>query len=366
MPSGGTFADLLRTRSSEVLARWKERVVGTLTPVGTRPPEILDGLPGFLEHVASDVAAGIERPAAPSPSATDHGAQRFHAGFSVGAVIREYQVLQECILDVASENGIELAIDDVRCVACRISAAIAEAVEEFTRERDAAINRERNQHLGFIAHELRNHVSTARVAIELQRRQMPDPPAAIERAHRALNQLQRLIDETVLDVRLGTLSGGMAELRLELLDLRELAAEVAAEVADDATLKDVRLLLEEGAAVEVEADRILMRSVVDNLIRNAVKFTGPGQAVTIRVRATDDRAGLSVEDRCGGLPENRTEELFLPFIQKGADRSGYGLGLAIAKRAAEAHLGTIQARNLPGIGCIFSIDVPLRQAIRSE
>jgi signal transduction histidine kinase len=197
-----------------------------------------------------------------------------------------------------------------------------------------------------------------------QPRETPSP--ALERAHRALGQLQRLIDETVLDVRLGSLSGGMAELRLETLDLRELAREIAFHLTEDAAQKDVRLVLEEGATVEVEGDRILLHSLLDNLVRNAVKFTRSGTAVTIRVRAGDDRAGMSVEDRCGGLPENRTEELFLPFIQKGADRSGYGLGLAIAKRAAEAHLGTIQARNLPSEGCIFSVDIPLRQPLRPD
>ena len=362
MTSTGMLASLLESRRHEVLTRWKERVIGTLTPAGTRTLEILDGLPRFLEQVASDLAAGGQRPTAPSPSATEHGSQRFHAGFSVGAVIREYQVLQECILDLAQESGVELGIDEVRYVACRLSAAIAEAVEEYTRQRDVAITRERNQHLGFIAHELRNHVSTARLAIEMQRRQMPaSPMPGLERAHRALGKLQRLIDETVLDVRLGALSGGAAELRLETLDLRQLARDVVSDIGDEAGQKDVSLVVEDGAPVEVEVDRVLMRSVVDNLVRNAVKFTRPGQGIAIRVRASEDRAGFSVEDRCGGLPENRTEELFLPFIQKGTDRSGYGLGLAIARRAAEAHRGTIQARNLPSVGCIFSVDIPLRQ-----
>jgi hypothetical protein len=70
---------------------------------------------------------------------------------------------------------------------------------------------------------------------------------------------------------------------------------------------------------------------------------------------------VEVEDECGGLPEGKAEELFTPFVQRGADRSGFGLGLAITKHAAEAHHGTVQVSNLPGKGCIFMLSLPSRR-----
>ncbi|HEX9102683.1 MAG TPA: HAMP domain-containing sensor histidine kinase, partial [Polyangia bacterium] len=71
---------------------------------------------------------------------------------------------------------------------------------------------------------------------------------------------------------------------------------------------------------------------------------------------------IEVQDQCGGLPPGKTEELFSPFVQKGADRSGFGLGLAIARQAAESHHGTVKVANLPGVGCVFTIDLPVSQS----
>jgi hypothetical protein len=65
-----------------------------------------------------------------------------------------------------------------------------------------------------------------------------------------------------------------------------------------------------------------------------------------------------VEDECGGLPPGKVDELFQPFQQRGANRSGLGLGLTISRRGVEAMGGRMAARNLPGQGCVFSIDLP--------
>ena len=70
---------------------------------------------------------------------------------------------------------------------------------------------------------------------------------------------------------------------------------------------------------------------------------------------------LEVEDECGGLPEGQAENLFRPFTQRSADRTGVGLGLAIARASVEANGGTIQARNLPGTGCVFTVELPVRR-----
>jgi signal transduction histidine kinase len=80
--------------------------------------------------------------------------------------------------------------------------------------------------------------------------------------------------------------------------------------------------------------------------------------VTLRGSATPDRALVEVEDQCGGLPDGHVNDLFQPFVQRGGDRTGLGLGLAISRWGVEANNGRISARNLPGRGCIFSIDLP--------
>jgi signal transduction histidine kinase len=110
--------------------------------------------------------------------------------------------------------------------------------------------------------------------------------------------------------------------------------------------------------VNVDADRSILAATVVNLLQNAFKFTRPGTTVTLRGSATPDRVLIEVEDECGGLPDGNVNVLFQPFEQRGADRTGLGLGLTISRGGAEANNGRIYARNRPGHGCIFIIDLP--------
>ncbi|MGA3124091.1 MAG: HAMP domain-containing sensor histidine kinase, partial [Polyangiaceae bacterium] len=95
-----------------------------------------------------------------------------------------------------------------------------------------------------------------------------------------------------------------------------------------------------------------------NLLQNAFKFTRDHGDVALTARATADRVLFEVGDECGGLPPGRTEDLFRPFEQRGSDRSGVGLGLAICFKAAKANGGEIRVRDLPGKGCVFTLDLP--------
>jgi signal transduction histidine kinase len=110
--------------------------------------------------------------------------------------------------------------------------------------------------------------------------------------------------------------------------------------------------------VHVHADRWILAATVANLLQNAFKFTRPDTTVTLRGSATSDRVLIEVEDECGGLPDGDIDNLFQPFEQRGADRTGVGLGLAISRWGAEVNSGRLYARNLPDHGCIFIIDLP--------
>jgi signal transduction histidine kinase len=158
----------------------------------------------------------------------------------------------------------------------------------------------------------------------------------------------------------------LAEVRLQhdirertQLDIAEFIAELAPAVALDASARGLSFNVEAGnAGVNVDADRSILAATVVNLVQNAFKFTRPGTTVTLRGRATSDRVLIEVEDECGGLSDGDVNILFQPFEQRGADRTGLGLGLTISRWGAEANNGRIYARNLPGHGCIFTIDLP--------
>lgn len=89
-----------------------------------------------------------------------------------------------------------------------------------------------------------------------------------------------------------------------------------------------------------------------------MKFTHPNGTVSLRVRSSDERVLIEVEDECGGLPDGDANDLFRPFVQRSTDRTGVGLGLAFSRWGVEASGGKIYARDLPGKGCVFTVDLP--------
>jgi hypothetical protein len=110
--------------------------------------------------------------------------------------------------------------------------------------------------------------------------------------------------------------------------------------------------------VIVEADRPILAAAIANLVQNAFKFTLPGTTVKLRASATTSRVLIEIEDECGGLPSGEAESLLRPFVQKGRDRTGVGLGLSICLKAVKMMAGQLHIRDLPDKGCIFTIDLP--------
>ena len=94
------------------------------------------------------------------------------------------------------------------------------------------------------------------------------------------------------------------------------------------------------------------------MLQNAFKFTHPHTEVTLNVYAMSDRILIDVKDNCGGLPPGDVEKIFMPFTQRGDDKTGLGLGLSIARKSVTADGGMLSVANLPGVGCTFTISLP--------
>ena len=102
----------------------------------------------------------------------------------------------------------------------------------------------------------------------------------------------------------------------------------------------------------------MLLTAVENLLQNAFKFTKPGTEVSLNARSAGDRVVIEVADHCGGLPPGGHEKLFLAFTQRSVNRAGVGLGLSICRRNVEANNGVLRVRDVPGTGCVFTIDLP--------
>jgi len=182
----------------------------------------------------------------------------------------------------------------------------------------------------------------------------PEDEWALNLLTRNLTTLRDLLDQVLIADRLT----GQVPLTREPLDVRQLIEEAVADIRPAAKRRQVDVLADLAEALPVHGDRRLLRSAVNNLLRNAVKFTHEGKAVEIRATRPEDAIRIEIEDHCGGLPTGNPQELFTPFVQRGKDRTGFGLGLAIVKQAAEAHGGKVSVRNLPGRGCVFALELP--------
>jgi signal transduction histidine kinase len=135
--------------------------------------------------------------------------------------------------------------------------------------------------------------------------------------------------------------------------------EVSAAAALAVPARGVTLMVRPVEAdTAIDGDRQVLAAVVANLLQNAFKFTRPHTQVMLRVGASADRVLIEIEDECGGLPGATGTEMAPSFEQRGVDRRGLGIGLAFSRWGVEANGGRLYARNLPGKGCVFTIDLP--------
>lgn len=358
--------EVLQAHKDAVVEDWKGRVAGTLSPQAMPAPEIVDSLPMLLDEIIDNLRRVRSAPGEValldhSAVAAEHGSQRFRAGFSLQAVVREYNILRECIFDLLEAAGTSVSLLEVRVLSHALSTAVADAAGRFSQERDEQLERQAGEHLAFLAHELRNPITSGQFALELLRTRKQPSGRELDVLQRSLSRLQELIDHSLVQIRLRRM-----EMHPERTRLAGLVREVVSECEVDAEIKGCSLRLQLDDDVEVVCDPRLIGSALSNLIRNAVKFTRPGGVIDVRLRAAEGLATLEVEDECGGLPPGKVEELFTPFMQARSDRRGFGLGLAIAKHAVEQHGGAIQVHDVAGKGCVFLISLPVGQGQARE
>lgn len=113
----------------------------------------------------------------------------------------------------------------------------------------------------------------------------------------------------------------------------------------------------------IDVDRDLIAATLGNLLQNAFKYTHLHTEVTLGAYASVDRILIDVVDNCGGLALGDAQAMFSPFVQRGKDKTGLGLGLSIARKSVEANGGTLTVRDDPGTGCVFTIGLP-RKALQ--
>ncbi len=368
--------EFLTANRTELVDLCKSKVAQRRT-ASASDASLISGIPPFLDQLIKTLeveqtaeplrSRRVSGPSGGGPVASEidatgarHGRELLEHGYTVEQVVHDYGDLCQAVTEMAIAHDEPIAVEEFQTLNRCLDNGIASAVKEFGVQRDLMFAnggvRSSNERLGMLAHELRNLIHSATLAVAAMKTGVVGTGGATAGVlDRSLARMAALIGRALADVRV---TAGLPA-RHEVISLENFIAEAGSAASLEAGVWECRLAM--GAvdpALGVEVDRDLLSAAVANLLQNAFKFTRSHTEVSLRAYASGERIRIDVEDCCGGLPPGSAQHMFDPFSQSGSDRSGLGLGLAICKRGVEGNLGALSVRDLPGKGCVFTIDLP--------
>jgi signal transduction histidine kinase len=329
----------------------------------TLEAEQKDGTGAAIE-ISGSAGGGSARVSEMGVSAAAHGTALLALGYTVDQVVHDYGDLCQAIADLAVERDAPFTVDEFRTLNRCLDNAIADAVTEFSFQRDVSIavqqSADLNERLGFLMHELRNSLSVAIMAVTA----METGPLSITGAtgsvlKRSHESMKQLITTSLGEVRI---KGAMQRLEKKF-SLAKFIAEARESAQLDANLRGSELFVPPvDPVLGLEGNRDLLLAALANLLSNALKFTHANTRVSLTGHAVGDRIRIEVKDHCGGLRTGDAERMISPFTQRGDDKSGLGLGLSIARQSITADHGNLTVESFRGVGCAFIISLPRHAA----
>jgi len=319
--------------------------------------DIDDGIPILIDQLVDTLRRGDRASESEiEKAAAKYGGLLFARGFTVGEVVRGYGTVCEAITKIGEELNVKLSNREFEMLNRVLDVAIAASVTEYQRRRVEASAHEELEHIGSLAHELRNALSAALVTASVIKQGIVGAKGRTADAlDRSLRRMGDLLDRALAEVRLRKDAVPV----LASLRVADVLDEIAAMVNADTETRHQTIDFEVDHDLEIATDRQFFTSAVSNLVQNALKYTPKGGHVRVRARSVDDRLVIEVEDQCGGLPTGTAENLFAPFVRGTKQSPGTGLGLSIVARASRTLGGDVHVRNLPGKGCVFTMELPI-------
>ncbi len=211
----------------------------------------------------------------------------------------------------------------------------------------------RDELLAVVSHDLRNPLNIVALALQAVQTDPAMAAAALPRAMRGVDRMQRLIED-LLDV--ARIDSGTLSVDLRPLDVAALADDIFEQQRAIAAEKKITLVRDfERLPLGARADRHRLTQAIANLISNAFKFTPQGGTVRIGASVVGERVAIWISDTGPGIPPEHLSHIFDRFWQPQRRRDGVGLGLAIVKGIVDAHGGTVEVDSVPGQGTTFRI-----------
>jgi two-component system, OmpR family, sensor kinase len=259
-------------------------------------------------------------------------------------------------LDVRVSAGLEGRKDEVAVLARDF-----DAMADRLRANRAAIT----QLLRDISHELRSPLARMRVAVGLARQPSADPVRQLDRLEREIERLDSLISQVL---KLARLQGTDAPFAREKFAIDEIIEEVVRDANFEGAVKNCAVQLRgassasSASSATVLGNRELLRSAVENVLRNAMRYSPEGQPVEVWLERTHAALSIRIRDRGPGVPPADLQRIFEPFYRvaesRDRDSGGEGIGLAITAQVMKAHGGSAEASNLAAGGFEVCLSLP--------
>lgn len=359
----------VRAAIRQVVPRWVDLVQKSLPPADELTfAQVRDDLPTILEQMARAMEAERSGPTQKLIEITPHhGEVRFHQSFNVDQLIGEYQLLRPILIEQVTEVlGRPLEPDESVAMHAALDLVVRRATAAFVDHQTAqlkAATEAQSKYLSFLSHDLRGGLNGVFLMIEVLRRELVKEPKFAESLE-DLEMMRRSIFETI-----GTMDRflhaerfrkGKVQVKPSRLDLGSLIAEAAAQLSYQAKDKGLDLQVDRSDPCSAYTDRDLVSMILQNVLSNAVKYTAKG---TVRVAAKPDRSSggclVSVTDEGSGIPQDKLSELFSPFTRgETHGQPGVGLGLSIARQAADMLGAKLWAESKVGEGSTFHLHLP--------
>ncbi len=360
------LAAALRRRIVKSLARWQDAVRHALPCAEELTlSQLRDDLPSVLEQMATVLESDSPAPTQELLECSQpHGETRFHQHYNVNELLIEYHLLRRILLEeITIDLGRPLALAEVVALNLAVDTSARRGVTafvDFQTSQLKAANESESKYLSFLAHDLRGNLNGVILMMEVLRRDLEKRTEFAESIN-DLNLMRRSILETVgtMDrlLQAEKLRRGKVPVNTESVDLEALATDIVGQFIHQARAKGLDLDLQIPTKAVVQSDRELLSLVLHNLVGNAIKYTSTG---TVKINAQPLASGwtLSVVDEGPGIAPEQLPTLFEPFVRGSTHgQGGVGLGLSIARLAADLLGAKLSAESKPGAGATFKLSL---------
>ncbi len=331
-------------------------------------PTLNDHIPDLLAELADELEAYSEESMIGElkKNSVIHGLDRLRLGFDVEEVVAEYNALRDVIQDLIEEHNLSLRGPVNRTINRVIDMSIGLAVKTYATQQALEIQQRREEHLAFVAHDLRSPLAAIAMAAQLLERTVPDvanderAASLLETMHRNVRRLNSLVVKVVQeDANLKAKVNEKVE-RQEV-NIKELVEALVSDLGPLAAASHLSLINEVPEGLTAFADANMLSLIFQNLISNAIDYTPNGEVI-VGARKSEELNSIEcwVSDNGAGIPAGRLENVFDKLETDPDKKSGMGLGLAIVKQFVEAHGGQVWVESEISQGSTFRFSLPVK------